>query len=220
MVTTTITRPATTTRQTITLGRQDNHLCVDPATPEVIDSLLATTHSASQVPGSAFELHQEPILLGELRSEVGHEVLYTKAALEPVVRTALARAGYDIRAYGTALGELPAPDLGNLQLWDHINPSVIEFVRAKPRGIIRNGYGVDPSRLTAQVALAWPTKKIAVVVRTHDEVNRVGAGLGDLVNDVSVIAGCPCVCARSSSTSCCTLATTELSGWTVQLSAW
>jgi hypothetical protein len=192
MVATTITRPATTTRQTITLCQQDNQLRLEPVPAEVMESLLATTHSASQVPGCAFGVHEKPILLGQLRSEAGHDVLYTKAAMEPVVRTALAKAGYAIRTSGTPLGELPAPNLDNLRLWDLINPSVIDFVRAKPRGIIRNGYKVDPSWLIAQVALAWPTMKIAVVVRTHDEASRVGAALGDLVSDVSVIAGSRC----------------------------
>jgi hypothetical protein len=192
MVATANRKSAPCGQKTVMLRRLDNHLCVDPATPEAVDSLLATTHSAPPVPGSFLKARPNPRLLGEVCAMLGNELLCTSAGLEPVVRTALAKAGYEVKLFGTPLGELPAPDLTYIQHTNQVNRSVIEFVRARPRGIIRTGYAVDPLRLIAQVAVAWPNLKIAVAVSTRDEATKVGAALGKLLGEVTVITGGNC----------------------------
>ena len=60
----------------------------------------------------------------------------------------------------------------------------LELVRRHERGLVRHApAGVDPVGLVAQVALAYPKLKLAVVVPTEDEARRVAARLRPYVPD-------------------------------------
>jgi hypothetical protein len=111
------------------------------------------------------------------------------AALEPVVREVLSRAGYPVRAGGRPLPELPAPDLAGLGRLGFADAVLLDAVRRHEQAVVRYGPAVDVSRLLAQVALAWPSATLAVVTRRTDEARALRDRLRRLGVEAVAVTG-------------------------------
>lgn len=67
---------------------------------------------------------------------------------------------------------LAAPDFAAAGRLGAVDRAVLEFVHGRERGVVAYGPGVDPSRLAAQAALAFPAAKFAVVATRVDDARR------------------------------------------------
>ena len=75
------------------------------------------------------------------------------------------------------MARLHRPQLDRLAGIDTIDTAMLELVRQHDRGLIRYGSQVRPYQLIAQIALAWPGQRLAVVGRHLDELRTVAAQL-------------------------------------------
>ena len=110
--------------------------------------------------------------------------------MEPVVREVLRRAEIAIQQGGQPLSTWPEPQLERLCSFTPADSQVVEFITQQEYGLIRYRPGaVDPGRFIAQVALCWPSMKIAVVARRQNEVREVAKGLRYYGVNVSAVTG-------------------------------
>lgn len=104
--------------------------------------------------------------------------------LDPVC-VVLDRAGYDIRFEDKPVDLLEIARSAYRRGGVH-DPTVLEFVRTKSRGIVRFGQGVDAAWLCAQIAKAWPQMKMAIVGCRKKTVAHAAHVLKDALGDLQV----------------------------------
>jgi hypothetical protein len=105
------------------------------------------------------------------------EGLYTRATLEPVVREVMRNAGYIIERIGPIAEQLPEPVTLPATIAP-VDSGLLQLVQEQEWGLIRyQPAAVDPARLVAQVALGWPTMRMAVVERRIDDARSLRRAL-------------------------------------------
>jgi retron-type reverse transcriptase len=92
------------------------------------------------------------------------------AGLEPKLKDELEKMGYKVQFKGERPGRLPAPrppqSGGNSP-----DDAVLEFVRRRERGLVRyDPAHVRVERIVAQIAEAWPKKRILIVATRQNDV--------------------------------------------------
>jgi hypothetical protein len=177
-------------RRKATLFRLEQGLRVEPADGAVLRALTARAHAVARDPGGRSRVVADPVLLGELRAEGGRSVLYTRATCEPVVRQVLTEAGYKIHRVGRRAALLPPPRTDWPQALGPPEHGLLRAVREQEWGLVRyDPRGLDPARLVAQVALAWPELTVSVAVATREQAWELGRALRAYLPGVSVPAG-------------------------------
>jgi hypothetical protein len=126
--------------------------------------------------------------LYELKAGRETSLVYS-AGLEPAARRLLADAGYRVRVKGWQPARLQEPDWDRLSRLGGVDHALMVMVRRHEQALVRYGPTVDPTRLVAQLALAWPEKKMAVVVRRLDEGKQVRDHLRHHGLDVALVSG-------------------------------
>jgi hypothetical protein len=118
----------------------------------------------------------------------GRPALQCFAGLTPLVRELLETCGFRVRLTGDAPAPLPAPDLDRLAGFGRIDHGLLRFVRDHDRGLIRAvpGGKVSVARLLAQVALAWPKKRIIVVAGRIADARRLRRRLAGYLSRVGL----------------------------------
>jgi hypothetical protein len=167
---------------TVTLRRLGRSVRVEPVPPAVLAALRSAARVPARAPDGCVRVLPAPIPLHDVRDGPEGPVLIFPAGLEPVVRAALRDAGHRICIEGRPLPALPPPDVTRLASFGVLDPALLAAVHGHPRALVRHDpAAVDPARLVAQVALAWPGKKVAAVVREipearglRDELRRFG----------------------------------------------
>jgi hypothetical protein len=148
--------------------------------PESAATALTPLRTARHVPDPrrGGQLVAIPVpLVFERDDELLRPALVSLAGLEPIVWHLLLRAGHPIRVVSHR-SPLGPPDLeGVRKVWTEADEALLEFVRRHERGLIRHGAGVDPVRLVAQMALAFPELTFVVVVTRDDDVRRIARRL-------------------------------------------
>src|SRR5262249_15495689 len=135
-------------------------------TPAVLAALCSVARVATRTPGGCVRLSPAPVPLHDVREGPGGPVLLFPAGLEPAVRAALRAAGHPVRVQGRPLPPLPPPELARLAPCGVIAPALLAAAHGHPQALVRHDpAAVDPARLVAQVALAWPNRKVAAVVK-------------------------------------------------------
>jgi hypothetical protein len=173
--------------------RHEGGLRVEPAVPEALRALLAVAHRGAQDPGGTYRVVAAPLLLGGVKLDGDRPALYTRPALEPVVRHALAAAGYRIERIGRPPRPLPDPQLGELARLGPVDHGLLRLVQRHEWGLVRYGSGpIDPAWFVAQITLGWPELKVAAVARRHDDVLQFAERLRAFLPAVTVLAGRGC----------------------------
>ncbi len=135
---------------------------------------LTIAHFALQPNGAGYGIVGQPVLLGEVKDEDSERVLYARATLEPLIHRVLNTAGYDINRTGHISRPLPPPRLKQPPHHDPLDHCLLLTVQRHDAAVIRyDANAVDPARLIAQVALAWPDQTIAVVVRYRNQAREL-----------------------------------------------
>jgi hypothetical protein len=174
----------------VTLWRSGNTLRVEPAVEPVRSALRAGVRLGVPNPTGSVNVATGQVPLFELKDETGTPVLCTSPALEPVVRLVLGQAGYDVHTVGSGLAPLPPPRLNVLPASEVLDHSFLSFVEQHERGLVQyDQTAVDPARLVGQVALAWPDKTLAAVVRREEEGCRLRSRLREYGVDAALVTG-------------------------------
>ena len=159
----------TSPRQTIRIQRTGQYLRITPPVEDLQYYLFAVKHEPvdDAVHGVRVEKHRQSLIW---RQEVSGQVCcQCFAGLEPLVREVLAAAGFEVEMANVPKALKP-PTMEKLAAFDAVDMPVLDLVQRHDRGLIRyDAAHVQPARVIAQIALAWPKAKIIVVAtRLHD----------------------------------------------------
>ena len=150
----------------ISVWREGQFLYVDPPGDGVLRGLLRTTAwSCRPTQDGAVRAGRRLEPLYEVEQCGGRAVLKCWAGLTPVVLAVLKLERREPKTVSALFHtELPQP-AGSLT--DH---AVLDFLGRHDRGLIRYHRGaVEPARLVAQVARAWPDRTVTAVVARRDD---------------------------------------------------
>lgn len=131
---------------------------------------------------------------GRFRLVVTKEFRGTKcqefaAGLQPLVVEWLDANGYDVHVAGSPR-KLNAPNQKGLRQFSPRDNAALDFVREHDRGFIRYAPGeVSPAKLIAQVAAAWPRKRILVLATRVRDVRSLEQQLDKMVGGVTAHYG-------------------------------
>lgn len=123
--------------------------------------------------------------LGRLPTHAGKR-WWCMAGFEPVLTRVLRDQGIDVRRDGFVPPPLPAPAGPLLPPELPPDPALLTFVRQADRGLVRFRAGqLDLAWLIAQVARAWPTRRIAVVARRVEDADQLRDRVGRWLPNVT-----------------------------------
>jgi retron-type reverse transcriptase len=110
---------------------------------------------------------RDPLIWEDTDSR-GRHYLQTFAGMEPYLLQRLDKSGLQVELTGSRPKPLRKPRCIDPRPLLSVDFSLIDFVRNNERGLIRyNSEAVQPSWLVAQIAQAWPNRRI-VVIGTRD----------------------------------------------------
>lgn len=164
----------------VTIDRDGQAILVEPPCEEILHELATTFHDAGVDPTRGFLIKPKRETLYRIWDTSGGQEAMLLAGLEPLVVTLLRDAGRSVAVVPRPLAVLPPPR-PLLTSGTPIDPTLIDFVSGRERGLIRLGPDVEPARLIAQLHQAYPGVTIAVTAVRHDDVRRFGQALQVLV---------------------------------------
>jgi hypothetical protein len=140
--------------------------------PDVIKDVVALRYVPRATSGG-IRLGTERLPLTECHRGWDTPEVKFNLTLLPAVLRALKFAGHDVKITGRGPAPLNAPNAEALERLPVIDRSLLEAVRPWHGGVVRCSLEVDLTLLIAQVAVAWPDQKLAVVVETVDDTRRL-----------------------------------------------
>jgi hypothetical protein len=147
---------------------------VQPATASIRRALRTIVHKTIPLADKTLPVHAIPIPLYEELQVAGKPALACWAGWEPVIRKLLLADGYEMETFGNSRPALPRPEDGRLLQFAVIDHALLACVHQQERGLIRYAADlVDPVHLVAQIALAWPRQRIAVLVTRIKEGRQI-----------------------------------------------
>jgi hypothetical protein len=102
---------------------------------------------------------------------------FPNAGLHEVVDTALKRRGFAVRNEVAFMPRLSTPSSFNVRGKPSADHAILDAVQRRSHTLVRLHPGVDRNWLIAQIALAYPSLKIAVACASHDQVKRISREL-------------------------------------------
>jgi hypothetical protein len=159
----------------VSLWRNGQFLVVSPGDETVLQQVLRTRPWSCRASADGTlraSRRREPLY--EVEAFCGDPVLRCWAGLTPAVTATLRLCGYQPTPVGGLYhGRLPLPS--DLKLLASLaDRPFLEHVARHDRGLIRyDAEQVDPAKLVAQVAKAWPELNLTAVVSRRDEAIRL-----------------------------------------------
>jgi hypothetical protein len=151
--------------QRLYVRREVSALRISPVMPDLVRALTTSHHAGAATLTGTYGIKAVATLMGKTYPEG----LYTRATFEPVVRQVMRNAGYIIERTGPIAEQLPEPVTLPATIAP-VDSGLLQLVQEQEWGLIRyQPAAVDPARLIAQVVLAWPTMRMAVVERRIDD---------------------------------------------------
>jgi retron-type reverse transcriptase len=128
--------------------------------------VFTVEHRARINPNNGFEIVAfKDLLVWEDKDKFDRPYLQTFAGMEPYVLDRLKKSGIQVELTGRRPKPLPKPRCIDPEPQLSVDDGLVEFIQDNERGLIRyNPETVQPSWLIAQIALAWPTRQIVVIV--------------------------------------------------------
>jgi len=168
------------------IRRNGQSMEMESPSGEICQVLSTSTHVAiNGADGCRVDKTAAP--LHTLRNRYGTEYLYFPTGLTPAVHQFFTRQGVRVRLLGEAQAALPAPDLCLVAGFDEADLDLVELVAGHERALIRYPNGVDPARLIAQLARAWPEARVVITAVRHDDVFALARALRNYGLKVSAI---------------------------------
>jgi hypothetical protein len=154
--------------------QEGQFLEVTPAGEGLKQVLQSPVHVPSVDAQGCLGVGKVPSQLYRERATEEGPVLDCFAGLLPVILRFAERAGYAPRVQGPPVDQLPEPDVRSVERLAPLDVNFLRCVRQHDRALMRcEPSVVDPARLVAQVALAWPQLTVAVAVTRIDEARQV-----------------------------------------------
>jgi hypothetical protein len=159
----------------VSLWRNGQFLVVSPGDETVLQQVLRTrpwSYRASADGTLRAGRRREPLY--EVEAFCGDPVLRCWAGLTPAVTATLRLCGHPLTVVGGLYhGRLSLPTDRKV-LGSMVDLPVVEHVARHDRGLVRyDADQVDPAKLVAQVARAWPEMNLTAVVSRRDEAIRL-----------------------------------------------
>lgn len=158
----------------IAIIRDGQHCLIDPAVPSLQKFFYSSKHRAIDDSRHGYRVKRVIYpLAANVEDEAGDGISKCRAGLEPLLAQQLRRLGCLIGLGGDRLNKLPLSQRLPWELqWDlGLSPdeALLRLVEQHDRGLIRYGRQVEPGRLIAQVATAWPKLSVVIAVTRIDE---------------------------------------------------
>jgi hypothetical protein len=116
----------------------------------------------------------------------GDKVVSVSRGLVPLVIERLRQSGFRIKECHSPPKPLGSFNVGELRdMFERVDRELLETVRRRDRAVIRYPRGrVQPAKLIAQIAVAWPKKSILILVTRVDEAEKLKRQLGRYLPNV------------------------------------
>lgn len=177
---------AESSAQSVELRRVGQYLTIRPAMPE----LAPVYHTIKHIVGDEGKVVAAPFPLLNEDDYLGQRRTWGYAGLEPIVQELLEKAGYQVRLVGHRPEKLPVPDRDSLKGFRNVDVGALTLIRQHDRGLIRYDPGhVQPYRLIAQIAKAWPKKRIIVTATRCEVARQLHGRLQQFLPKVTVYTG-------------------------------
>jgi hypothetical protein len=131
-------------------------------------------------------------LVRETTDGAGYHIQTSLAGLEPLLTEWLVQHGYQTR-------HTPRPEVLDPPVLDcligfgtAVDRDILNLVRSHDRGLIRYSAAVDPARLVAQIALAWPAASMLILATRREDAGRFCRRMRTYLPAVSLFAGSHC----------------------------
>jgi len=175
-------------RSTIAIEWCDPLIWIEPVPIELYRALTLAGSPSFQVSDHLDKALTEPGKLYDRCCSERYVGIYTLAALAPVVRHVLNRAGFSVNEVGGPARPLAPPQPVYLDPTGVVDHVLLDLVQHHDRGLIRYAPTVvNVARLIAQVAVAWPEKTLAVVASQTDRAQHLPQALRGLLPCVSLV---------------------------------
>jgi hypothetical protein len=163
----------------VTLYRSGQYLEVIPAVPAIDEALFTKFHKPGADPTFGHRVELRPCALFDAKTDLdGVPYLLGWAGLERLIQELLQATGYEVEFTGKRRSALPQPDLDRLGGIADLDLGLLNMVRQHDRGLIHyDPEQVDSARCIAQIARAWPRKKIVITATRMDTVRSLAARL-------------------------------------------
>jgi hypothetical protein len=150
-----------------------------------MDPLLEDPSRPAPPPGSP-QVEQEWFYLSQGAVKIGKDEVLVPIGLIYEALLLLRFAGFRYRILVSLPKPLERPDRAVFGLGGALDEAVLSLFRDWYHGLIRyDEHHVDPARLVAQLALAYPTKRFLVVAHRRQEILSFGPRLRELIEDVA-----------------------------------
>jgi hypothetical protein len=150
--------------------RTGQALEIEPLLGALQHTLRTRAHVAAPVADHTLKVFAPPLPLYHETEVIGEPGLVCWAGWEPVIHRLLRAEGYDVETIGSPRRPLPLPDMSRLHRLDFVDHALLDCVHQQERSLVRYAADhVDPVHLVAQIALAWPKQRIAVIATRIDE---------------------------------------------------
>jgi hypothetical protein len=161
--------------KTVSVWRDGQFLVVSPGDEAVLQQVLRTRPWSCRASADGTlrsGRRREPLY--ELQPFAHEQILKCWAGLTPAVTATLRLCGYQVTMVGGLYnGRLPLPTDKNV-LDSLVDLPVVEYVARHDRGLVRyDADQVEPAKLVAQVARAWPQLNLTTVVTRRDDAMRL-----------------------------------------------
>jgi hypothetical protein len=160
--------------RTVELRRTGQFLRIIPAIEEVHRRIYGVLHFAEADLQHGVRVAAEADHLCKVVKDTDGYALTYWAGIEPVVIKILEELGYQVNRTGARPKPLPAwADEGLAEL-EPVDGGMLDLVRQHDRGLIRyDPSQVEPARMIAQVALAWPSLPLVITTTRVAEASEM-----------------------------------------------
>ncbi len=173
------------------LRRVGQYLRLEPAVRGLEKYLYTVRHVPVNDAGHGLHIQKQLFpLIWPQKGARGVPCSLCYAGLEPLVKELLMVAGLDVIPTGERPAALPSPNEDALSELEAVDSLSLDLVRGHDRGLI--GYDpthVEPARLVAQVALAWPKRKVVVVTTRVNDARAFRKELEKHLGKVALFTG-------------------------------
>ena len=154
----------------IAIYRGGQYAAIMPPVAALSQQLVALSHAGVDDPRHGVTIVPQPLPLAWPSEWRGTPITEAFAGMEPKIKAALEEAGYEVELKGNRPGCLPAPRRPKSgDPWP--DEAVLNFVRRHERGLIRyDPAHVQVERFIAEVAKAYPKKRILIVATRQNDV--------------------------------------------------
>ncbi len=181
--------------QVVSVERCGQAIVVKPACAEVFAVLQTVKHVYASRRGHGGRTVKVVQDLFKIEADFGGPQAILPAGLEAVALHLLEQAGFDVNFSNETVlppRAIPVPDVVAARRLGPVDRSMLNFVHAYERGLVRYRVGaVKPARLIALLALAFPDMTIVVACKRRTDIHRLGRQLRRLLPGLVDVADGP-----------------------------